>query len=363
MVIRKQHLSTWSRTLHGGRHKGAAELAACTRIDMELASWRGLFTLLALLDCSKCYERVAHALAGQRAVDAGFPDTILNLIFNMYSGPRRLRAHGAISNTTTGHHGLIAGCSFAKDLLKAFLRTAATLPMHATFRDYVDDMTLLSTGATPDEAAMRLQESLDIVKAQLIQDNMCLNDDKQQIYGNTQAVRDAWNERNSVPAVDTAKDLGVHHYGYLHRHPVLDAKLTQFASTAKRISFVPTSRDRRASLAGAIIFGRCLYGHESHYITQRHFQQMRQHMRTSMGAPRGQRNGALYLLTHQNGRHNPEMVRARRLLTFWQKLLLTHPPPEDYWRHCRPGGERDPSNSSAPSFATTTSSLTHPPSG
>ena len=32
------------------------------------------------------------------------------------------------------------------------------------------------------------------------------------------------------------------------------------------------------------------------------------------------------------------MVRARRLVTFWQKLLLTHPPPEDYWVQCRPGG-------------------------
>ena len=67
--------------------------------------------------------------------------------------------------------------------------------MHATLRDYVDDMTLLSTGATPEEAAIRLQESLGIVKAQLIQDNMCLNDDKPQIYGNTQAVRHAWDER------------------------------------------------------------------------------------------------------------------------------------------------------------------------
>ena len=173
--------------------------------------------------------------------EAGFPDTMLNRIFNMYSGPRRLRAHGAISNTATGHHGLIAGCNFAKEPLTAFLRTTATLPIHATFRDYVDGMTLLSTGATPEEAAIRLQESLDIVKAQLIQDNMCLNDEKQQIDGNTQAVRLAWDERNPVPAVHTAKDLGVHHYGYLHRHPVLDSKLAQFSATAKRISFVPTN--------------------------------------------------------------------------------------------------------------------------
>ena len=124
--------------------------------------------------------------------------------------------------------------------------------MHATFRDYVDDMTLLSTGAgaTPEEAAIRLRQSLDIVKQQLVRDNMCLNDDKQHMYGSAPAVRRAWDERNPVPAVQTAKDLGVHHYGYLQGHPVLDTKLTQCSSTAKRISFVPTTRGRRASRRG-----------------------------------------------------------------------------------------------------------------
>ena len=42
MVIRKQHLATWSRTLHGGRHQGAAELATRPRIDMELDHWMGV---------------------------------------------------------------------------------------------------------------------------------------------------------------------------------------------------------------------------------------------------------------------------------------------------------------------------------
>ena len=102
MVIRKQHLSAWSKTLHSGRHQGAAELATRTRIDMELDHWRGLFTLLALLDCSKCYERVEHFVAGHRAIASGFPDTVLNLIMHMYSGTRRLRAHGSIGPPTTG---------------------------------------------------------------------------------------------------------------------------------------------------------------------------------------------------------------------------------------------------------------------
>ena len=163
--------------------------------------------LLALLDCSKCYERVSHGVAGQRAVAAGFPDTIMNLIMHMYSGPRRLRAHGAISDTTHGHTGLIAGCSFAKDILKTFLQIASTLDLPARFRDYVDDIILYVAAATPDDAVDRLQEALHRLKMQLVADNMVLNDNKQQIFSASKATRDAWNARNTVPAVDTAKDL------------------------------------------------------------------------------------------------------------------------------------------------------------
>ena len=182
-------------------------------------------------------------------------------------------------------------------------------------------MILYVAGATPEEAVSRLQEALTRLKAQLEEDNMVLNDAKQQIFSLSKAARDAWDAVSETPAVDTAKDLGIHHYGYLHRHPVLSGKLTQFTSTARRISCIPTTRARRAGLAAAIVFGRCLYGHESHYITQRHFQQMRQHMLTSMGIPRGTRNGSIYLLVFHNGRFDPEYVRARRLLTFWIKLL------------------------------------------
>ena len=137
----------------------------------------GQHTLLALLDCSKCYERVEHRTAAARAVETGFPDTVLNLVMNMYSGPRLIRAHGAVSRTATGYHGLIAGCSFAKDLLKAFLTTTALLDVPATFRDYVDDMTLLAHGASPQQAALHLHRALATVKQQLRQDNMSLNDD------------------------------------------------------------------------------------------------------------------------------------------------------------------------------------------
>ena len=342
MVVRKQDLKGWSQTIHQGRHQGAAEMAVRTRIQMELQTWEGRHSLLALLDCSKCYERVEHLTAGNRAQDSGCPDTILNLIMDMYSGPRRLRAHGAVSRPTSGHHGLIAGCSFAKDLLKSFLTPIRELDIDATFRDYVDDMTILSHGRTAREAATHLLGALTTVKAHLTSDNMVLNQDKEQIYGSTVEVRSAWRSLSGTDAVSTAKDLGVHHYGYLHKHPVLDSKLSALGPACQRISCIPTTRNRRLHIASSIIFGKCLYGHETHYLTRRHYQQMRGLLARAAGISRGQRNAGLYLLTYRDGRYDPEVVRVVRLATCWIRLLGDIHIPQVYWERCRPGGRLGP---------------------
>ena len=83
---------------------------------MGVAVWGPLF-----LDVSKCYESVAHTLAGNRAIDTGCHPRITNLVMSMYQGTRRLLVDGAISQPLRGHSGLMAGCSFARDFLKAFL--------------------------------------------------------------------------------------------------------------------------------------------------------------------------------------------------------------------------------------------------
>ena len=128
------------------------------------------------------------------------------MIMDAYSGARVLRAHGAVSFPAQGRHGLIAGCSFAKDLLEAFLTPVRLLPMAGAFRDYVDDMTILVTAPTPQRAALDLYSSLTSVKAAPRADNMVLNDAKEQVYGATVATRRAWEDLTGTPAVAVAKD-------------------------------------------------------------------------------------------------------------------------------------------------------------
>ena len=150
MAIRKKQARGWSLHLHGGEHSGAAAMACRSRALTELAHWGGKHVLSAFLDCSKCYERIEHRTAGQRATGTGCPATIINMAMHIYNGPRYLRAHGAVAKAASGRHGLIAGCSFAKDILKAFLKPVSALGKVTTFRDYVDDMVVTAVGSNPE---------------------------------------------------------------------------------------------------------------------------------------------------------------------------------------------------------------------
>lgn len=90
------------------------------------------------------------------------------------------------------HPGLIAGCTFAKDILKAFLLLGARRPLHRHFWDYGDDITMRVEAATPGEAPAALREDLGDIKSALRADTMHFHDAKDQLYGPTVAGRNAW---------------------------------------------------------------------------------------------------------------------------------------------------------------------------
>ena len=114
------------------------------------------------------------------------------MAMNIYSGARYIRAHGAVAKAAKGRHGLIAGCSVAKDILKAFLKPISALAKVTTFRDYVDNMVVTAEGSNLEQAANKLLADLREIKKGLKKDNMVLNEAKEQIFGATAGSRKAW---------------------------------------------------------------------------------------------------------------------------------------------------------------------------
>lgn len=128
MAIRKHQRRDWRLRFYGGAHLGAAAMASRRRASIELQHYRGPSTLLAFLDCSKCDERVGHAVAGSRAQVSGLPGRIasgLRVSGLRVSGlPGIAKAHGAVAPPQRGSRGLVAGCSFGGIPSRA----AATVP-------------------------------------------------------------------------------------------------------------------------------------------------------------------------------------------------------------------------------------------
>ena len=112
---------------------------------------------------------------------------IANLVIDLYQGQRRIKVHGATSRTLRAKAGIIAGCAFAKDVLKAFLEPTREV-MQAECRDYVDDITVIARGR-PQIYHPFFYEQLKAAKQWLTENNMVLNEKKNRFMPITQSSK------------------------------------------------------------------------------------------------------------------------------------------------------------------------------
>ena len=145
----------------------------------------------------------------------------------------------------------------------------------------------------------------------------------------------AWCNATGRNAEGQVKDLGVYHYGHGYAHPVMDQKIKELRLTAERIGAIPTERNKKANIAAAVIFGKCFYGQEVHYITQKHYDKV--------GQPHGHRHGREVhapsqrrpsLLHTAEGKYEPSVCRVGRLVRHWVKHADSYNIPQGYWNHC-----------------------------
>ena len=144
-----------------------------------------------------------------------------------------------MARPVSGNHGLVAGCAYAKDVLKAFLTVAASVAAPLFCRDDVDDMTLMTVGSTGTLASKSMHRGLCRVKHVLRKDNMLLNDRKEQVFAQFRSTRHAWEDTGGCPTVDAARDLGVYHVGAGHGHPVLTEAAAGQRKVAAGIGMIP----------------------------------------------------------------------------------------------------------------------------
>ena len=101
---------------------------------------------------------------------------------------------------------------------------------------------------------------------------MVLNDGKEQVYGPSKQIRDAWELQGRGKAVPTARDLGIFHCSRGWAHPALSSRVKELRGVAARFGSIPAPRRTRGLMGAAVFFGKVLYGCESQYIPQSVFQ-------------------------------------------------------------------------------------------
>jgi hypothetical protein len=84
-------------------------------------------------------------------------------------------------------------------------------------------------------------------------------------------------------------------------------------------------------MCSAVLYGKCLYGGEVHFITNAHFKGMRDVLKASMGKEVTNRDCQPVLLLHKKGKHDPETARIVRLIRHWIKEHDYFEIPQEYW--------------------------------
>ncbi len=74
-----------------------------------------------LLDLEKFFEYIDHDALFDRAVRLGLPEPLVRLALASYAGPRRIRLRDFIAQEVYADRGVVAGCSLASTLIKAYV--------------------------------------------------------------------------------------------------------------------------------------------------------------------------------------------------------------------------------------------------
>lgn len=111
----------------------------------------------------------------------------------------------------------------------------------------------------------------------------------------------------------------------------MDAKLAKLQVTSKRIHAAGGAQRLRGSMMAWVLYGRCLYSAECHYITKHQTQRMRRVMCTAMGDAQGRTPNSVRLPAESGGKWEPDPVRIKRIVKHGQNEVAVYEVPTGYW--------------------------------
>ncbi len=248
-----------------GRSAEAAAWEAAAHAEVQAAL--GRTSASALLDCSKCYERVNHAVAARAVVRERFPARPAQLALDIYGASRFVRVAGATAEPRRPVSGIVAGCGFAVGILQAVLaeplRVLQRRVPSAAPRTYVDDVALATDGS-PLRAMVKLRAGVDVLTEQVHRLGLRFEREKMQIIVGGRGAA-AMAKRLFPEVILTIKacgrDLGVDRVGgRVRRVGVAGRRRISGIGVLRRARRLPVGAKLRAGLARAVGVSKALFG-------------------------------------------------------------------------------------------------------
>ena len=326
---RRRHCRMWTKQLYGDYFPTAPLLAMQSQLQFEKANLQHSHFVQAAFDCSKAYEFVEHPRAHLACRQASCPAQVADMLFNMYSCPRRLRLETRVTAAVTPSQGIAAGCGLAIDVLKSYfaggpltMMFEANSKVQMSIRDYVDDIILMIGGTDLHEVAAQAHDTIPKVAAWLKGKNMKVNEGKTQISASNRKLLRAVREGLDLPEQvykNTQKDLGVRVGQQNFRNEVWEERVASTAPMAGRIGQLPSPWTQKSRMIQALLYGRMCYGVEVAGMTVRLMQTLQRLAVTGLGRASKVCTGAALLLVSGPSLH-PRVQCIQRTCRLWRML-------------------------------------------
>ena len=203
----------WERSLPGTQ---VLQVALMRLLKCEVGRATGRQVVSLLIDLQSFYDAVMLEQLLHLCEPLDFPPAVLNMVYEVYSGPRLLQAEGVTSSSVHCERGMLAGCPaaplVAKLILAPVLQSFQAKYPRATVDVWVDDISMDFTGEDAHVVSKEALAGFDDIKQGLESVGLQLSASKTGFLTSTVEAKESINLHRSEhqpKAHDLLKDLGL----------------------------------------------------------------------------------------------------------------------------------------------------------
>ena len=319
----------WERSLPGTQ---VLQVALMRLLKCEVGRATGRQVVSLLIDLQNFYDAVLLEQLLHLWEPLEFPPAVMNMVYEVYSGPRLLQAEGVTSSPVHCERGMLAGCPaaplVAKLVLAPVLQSFQAKYPRATVDVWVDDISMDFTGDDPHVVSKEALAGFDEIKKGLESVGLQLSPSKTGFLTSTIEAKKSINLHrleHQPKAHDLLKDLGLDSSGGRRRRIGTQQRrlLKGSGRQSKLLHLKLRSRPVRIRVWKTSIHSAVGFGVEAQGLAPQRMRTLRQQLARHGGL---QKKGSVDIVFDQHVHlQDPQDVAVERQLKAMHQLVRAWP--------------------------------------